>query len=190
MALSGNPPCMKRWQTLGGIFSLIVETGLRGLGKVLNYGCCCMKSLSCGNLCICVRSCTLMYMCTRGIVSVNILHVKYRCTCMCCLSSSWSGAKQYLNFYRKLQFVKCSGLALILVVSIVSQEFFSSHTLMKLKLPMFEICWENWERTKIRKPVEVLILRQRARLKWVRWHLNPRKDDLQASIQFPDCNTF
>lgn len=43
LALSANPSCIKRWQTLGGIFSLIVETRLQGLGKVLNYGCFCMK---------------------------------------------------------------------------------------------------------------------------------------------------
>lgn len=74
MALSANPPCMKRWQTLGGIFSLIVETRLQGLGKVLNYGCFCIKS--CVNMRICMRSCTLVHVhvlvCKHKYVACNV----------------------------------------------------------------------------------------------------------------------
>lgn len=72
MALSANPPCMERWQTLGRIFSLIVETRLQGLGRVLNYGCCCMKKLKLGEL---VHLCVLVHACMCASRQV----VKHKC---------------------------------------------------------------------------------------------------------------
>lgn len=69
---------MKRRETLGGIFRLIVETGLLGLGNVLNYGCCCMKK------CESARSCTIMHVIvgTRSVRGAHACIIVFVAICL------------------------------------------------------------------------------------------------------------
>lgn len=197
MALRANPPCMKRRQTLGGIFSLIVETRLRGLGKVLNYGCRCMKSWSCGNWCICVPSCTLIYVHasdSKHIYFARKLEMHIRASLSLWRSVPqlllWSGAKQLLKEAAHLSVCAAKNRhswSVFLWVMINCSGYFQLYPELMWHGRRFHngchcvISAEGTESTDILKKNLFM---------WLRWHPNTCKNDLQASIQYPDCGTL